>query len=139
MCLNIYLGAEHELPLVAWNENEPGFYLYKLTEELELKTVNEILASNFIYTAGSWMGCACGLSYEDWSKESKEEQHDSSGKDVKDFINYLEINMANNELKLFCTWWEEFPDKYETIEFDIKSIDDKEFEFAEDKILLLKK
>ena len=138
MCLNIYIGSKNELPPVNWDDSEPGFYVTELSDEGTIEMVNKIIKSIHLYEAGSHMGCACGLSYGEWSKESEDENHYARIKDVKNFINYLQKNKNENELKLFCTYWEEFPDGYDTEEFNFHSINDMEFNFKEDKILLIK-
>jgi hypothetical protein len=139
MCIHAYIGSSRELPLIKWDEGRPGFYVKKLIHKGTIEMLRPILNSEFLYDIGSHMGCSCGFSYGDWSKKSQSENHEARVKDVKDLYDYLKENRAHNDLKLFCTWWEKFPDKYELAEFDLSSINEEEFDFEEDKILIIKK
>ena len=137
MCLSVFVGSNFQLPLVPWNEQAPGFHLNEATDKPSV-SVKKILKTPYLYEAGSHMGCACGFAYGDWSRHSKTEQHAQRVKDVRDFAAYLNDHKRDNALVLFCTWWERFPDGYESLEFNAQAIDDEEFDFEEDMILMVK-
>lgn len=135
MCLNIYISSKKELPVIPWNENSPGFYIMRVDNTGILEMLNPILHSDFIYEALSHMGCSCGLCYADWSIKDKNENHVQRVKDVQDFANYIDTYKKDNEIQIFCTMWEEFPDKYEHKKF--KTSDIKTDEFYIDEMVIM--
>lgn len=137
MCQQIDLGSNHKLPLVDFKEDSPGFYLTAINPKLYTQ-VNKILGSEFIYEAGSHMGCSCGFIYGEWSKVSEDEDHESRVRDVQSFMEYLENHKPGNDLKIFCTMWQNFPETYEVISFDPLNVSKEEFDFEDDIILKIK-
>ncbi len=132
MCIEVLIGAINELPIVEWDEANPGFYLSKVSGNNLPKAANASMKSIHYYEAGSFMGCSCGFSYGDWSKN---DNHHLRVTDVKKLMRYLADNFNGNNLKLFCPSWENFPDEYEEKAFNINTIDENEFYFEEDVIL----
>jgi hypothetical protein len=128
MCQCIYLSSEKELPEVPWNENAPGFYLMKETDEGILKMIQPLLKHDNIYSALSFMGCACGLNYGDWTKN---DHHSQRKQDVKNFISFLNHHKSDNNMELFSTSWHEFPDEYEKGIFTLNEPNEEEFELQE--------
>ena len=128
MCQCIYLSSEKELPEVPWNENAPGFYLMKETDEGILKMIQPLSKYKNIYSALSFMGCACGLNYSDWTKNDNHEQRKL---DVKNFISFLNHHKTDNNMELFSTSWYEFPDEYEKGIFTLNEPNEEEFELQE--------
>lgn len=63
MCLALYLGAERELPTVSSEETGGLFVVDPIGHEDE-PMINGVVASPFIYYAGSFEGCGCGFEYE---------------------------------------------------------------------------
>ena len=108
----------------------------KVDDEGIIKMLNPILPSENIYEALSFMGCSCGLCYAEWSRNDKNENHAQRLKDVQDFANYLDTHKLNNEIRIFSTMWEEFPDKYEQRDFKTSEI--KPDEFYMDEMIILK-
>jgi len=135
MCLEVYVGAKSKLPTFEFSKESPGFYIWELSDEKSIAAVKKILGYEHLYEVGSHMGCACGFSYGEWSRSAPKEDHESRVKDVVDFCDYLRENAENNELKLFCTWWQDFPESYESEHFDPGSVPEQEFEFSQDVIL----
>jgi hypothetical protein len=135
VCQNIYISSQKELPEVTWNEQSPGFCFIKVTHKGELKMLNPILNSQYIYEAISHMGCSCGLSYGDWSLKDQREDHKQRVKDVMDLKDYLELHKNGNTIQIFSTMWDKFPDQYDEKEFKTSAISGEEFEFDEMVIL----
>jgi hypothetical protein len=138
MCTDIYIGSNKVLPLIEWNVDAPEFYVRVLDLEGEGIMVSNILKSKYLYEVGSHIGCACGLSYGDWSKKSVSENHSKRVEDVSRLMSYLGQHKISNEIRVFSTSWGFFPDEYESVQFDISFIDKEEFSFEEDIILLIK-
>lgn len=138
MCLNIFIGSDKELPIIKWLDESPAFYVYEVTEkDSEFKVIQEVIGTSRIYSFGSFMGCSCGLSYGDWSKEDKAEDHESRVLDVERMKDYLTFNRDNN-LLIFATWWDFDNTNVKKVDFVLNQIDQGEFEFKEETILLVK-
>ena len=137
MCTDIYLGTNKKIPLANFNSEEPGFYSVELNDPKTIEFVNNILNQKYYYEVGSFMGCTCGLAFGDWSKQSKNEDHQKRLNDVKSFFEYLKQN-RNSDIKIFATMWEEFPEKYPTKTFDIDNFPKNEFYPTEYTILKIK-
>lgn len=135
MCQNIYISSKLELPEIHWNENSPGFYLKKAELPGLIDSLEQITGLNYFYYALSHMGCACGLCYGDWSRDSENDNHPQRLKDVKDFADYLDQHKLNNEICLFSTDWNEFPDTYPRKEFRTSEINKDEFSVEEMVVL----
>jgi hypothetical protein len=136
MCLNIFIGSEKELPVVPWNEENPGFCLDKLSDEKFIEIIAPILNSNYYYDVGSFMGCSCGFSFGKWSKETND-NHEQRIANIQEFKEYLSKYLTDNIIKLFCTYWESFPEIYPIMTFMVSSLISDEFDFEEDVILLV--
>lgn len=136
MCASIYIGSEKELPIIPWSSENPGFYLSKLSDENVVEMVSPILNSNYYYDVGSFMGCSCGFIFGDWSKETND-NHEQRISNTQDFRDYLRKYLTNNTIKLFCTYWEVFPENYPVTIFAVTSPISNQFDFLEDTILLV--
>lgn len=132
MCQNIYVSSNKELPEIKWNESSPGFYIEKVTNPDLIKSLKEIMKSEFFYEAFSHMGCSCGLCYADWLSEDNPIQRRS---DVRDFAEYVDHHKKNNLVKIFSTDWSKFPDEYSKKEFKTSEIGEEEF-YVEELVLL---
>jgi hypothetical protein len=118
------------LPEIRWNEDSPGFYVIKVDHLGTLEMLQPILPADFIYEALSFMGCSCGLAYGEGLENPAQRV-----KDVRDFADYLDTHKQENELLIFSTMWNEFPDDYEHKDFKISSIDSDEF-YMEEMVIL---
>ena len=132
MCLEIFLGSAKELPTIPWNEENPGFCVFSISETEQSDFINGVLKSNYYYDFGSHMGCACGFCI---AEESEDRQQRI--KDVTDLLTYLSSHLPENTLKLFCTSWEDFPDVYPEMTFSVSTPLPAEFYFEEDVVLLV--
>jgi hypothetical protein len=61
MCIALYIAAEIEPPLVAWDESAPGFNVV-LADEHELVIMKHFSKPHLRYL-GSHTGCSCGFAY----------------------------------------------------------------------------
>lgn len=83
------------------------------------------------------MGCGCGFIYGSWTEEDPTEDHDARRRDVILLMEYLKSELLKGSLYLFCTWWEQLKESYQTIDFDLNLMDAQQFDFPEDHILRL--
>jgi len=139
MCMCVYIGSMNKLPIVEWNDATPGFSLAEISGKNLPEVAAVSMKSNYYYEAYSFMGCACGFSYGEWSRKDKDEEHHLRVRDVEEFMRYLSDNFNDNSLKLFCTSWDIFPEEYEEKDFRIIAIDENEFDFEENVILKIEK
>ena len=137
MCLDVYIGSNKYLPVISWNEADPGFCVRETLEEEVLGALSPILKKDFIYNIGSFMGCSCGFSYGHWSKNNEKENHSARVRDTFALVHYLQSHLEDNELILFGTWWDDFPEEYPMETFSLSTINEEEFDFAEETILVV--
>jgi hypothetical protein len=62
MCLALYLAAAQELPVIPWDDTNPGFHVIRLPKNAE--AVRKHFRSDYVYYAGSLQGCSCAFNYE---------------------------------------------------------------------------
>lgn len=67
--MKIYLAADRNLPLVDWNEADPGFYIKEIGESDN--HVRHQFTKTKIYWLGSHMGCSCGFKFDGHEKLSE--------------------------------------------------------------------
>jgi len=127
MCTSVFIGSNKELKAVSYNG---GFHTSPAEENI-LQMVVHVLKSNYIYEAGSFMGCACGLSYDETMINNPEENYFQRKKDVNDFIQYLKEHTSDNSLKLFCTDFTEFKESYDESDFNLESLAENAFDLDE--------
>ena len=131
MCLSVYLSSTIELPEIPWNEQDPGFYISRLQNQKVLAFLSEIVDGPFVYEPLSFMGCSCGLSYDESTKDDPSDNYSQRLKDVADFMAYLSKHSRQSELQLFCTMWDEFPDSYPRKSFSPTNVNRDEFDLEE--------
>jgi hypothetical protein len=59
MCLAVFLATEHELPIVAWSPDRPGFNAGPL-ERFE-QSVRGKVSLPVVHSLGAHTGCGCGF------------------------------------------------------------------------------
>ena len=67
MCIMLYLASECPLPLVPWDEAYPGFHVTSLETNRHNwweDWVWQQFTKPFVYSIGSYQGCACGFQFE---------------------------------------------------------------------------
>jgi hypothetical protein len=102
MCINIYLGSDSPLPAIPWDEADPGFHLQPVEVPAVLGTLRDMgFSFPHILQAGSFLGCACGLSFGDWSCENPEEEHARRVRDVAALFGYLAVHRRRQHITVF--------------------------------------
>ena len=98
MCLAVYLASNKPLPVIAWDEKAPAFYLEAIDEA---EPVRAQFAYAHVYYAGSHEGCGCGFS-KDGVADDEFEQHQQNyvalGRTVRDALDH------GAELQIFTCW-----------------------------------
>lgn len=75
MCLAVYMASDRSLPLVAWNEKAPAFYVANL--HTEDTGVRKQFTLPHVYYIGSHEGCGCGFLKEGEVGEAFEQCHNN--------------------------------------------------------------
>lgn len=135
MCLRIYIGSDIPLPTVNWDENQPKFYLKPGVDD-SIPKVQSILECNYVYEAGSFMGCGCGL-YLDSEETDEPDDKTLRCRDIGLFKEYLITNRRTHSIKIFTTWWEKFPEVYPSITIEIEKLIDKQAFFEDDVVYFI--
>lgn len=127
------------MPTVDWQEKQPTFHVNEVRDVSTVAFLQQRLPSLYFYEAGSHVGCACGLDYDDGFKEDDENEYKQRVKDVCGFLAYLRQHAIEaNELRMFCTSWTEFPEQIKTEEYIIPALQENEFSLPEDKVLIVR-
>jgi hypothetical protein len=111
MCLALFIAAEVDPPLVAWDESAPGFNVVPLAEH------EWVVAKHFskphIKYLGAHTGCSCGFSYGQVAPTSEEDhQENERGRaSVQALRDYLdELLRTTMSLELYVCWEGEWAD-----------------------------
>ena len=105
MCLGVFLASDSELPLIAWNVEQPGFNVSGLLPLEE--SVRKYLQRPHVYAMGSHTHCGCGF--------QRNEDNDPS--DVMAsrmaLASYVTGALEHGPADLFVCWNGETPDVLE--------------------------
>jgi len=104
MCLRLFLGADHELPLVSWVKDHPAFNVEELSSGEA--SVRKQFTKPHVYSVGAHTNCSCGFSPVDEPDEA--ERHRS----VEALSSYLSTAARGGPLEMFVCWdgdWESPP------------------------------
>lgn len=111
MCLAVYIASPSPLPLVAWREEDPAFYV----QDAEL---DDPVRAHFgwanVYYVGSHEGCGCGFAYNQLPKHLQESGDEAQRRSsVAALRDYVREATALGPVQLFACWEGEqsFPEK----------------------------
>lgn len=137
MCLAVYLSSPAKLPLVAWHEESPAFYV----QDVE---ASDPVRSHFrwpnVYYAGSHEGCGCGFAYGLFPENLRDEQtaqDDVRGKaSLSALRQYVADATRANPLQLYACWEGEqgLPEK-ERVAASLDDLGGDSFEFTQLRML----
>jgi hypothetical protein len=131
MCRALYIASDRHLPLIPWNESNPGFCVVELQEFEE--TVRKHFTLPFIVYAGSFEGCSCGFAYGDEPIED-DEYEQKRDKQARESVNllreYIMNILENGSIELFtCYEGEQGFEPEERLVVDLEFFNTKEFGF----------
>jgi len=99
MCFALYLAADNPLPLRAWDEHAPAFYV--TTEDIHQRPI-PILSKPYVYYLGSHQGCGCGFRVAgippEWPEYAERMQNHEQ------LVEYLEAATKHGPVELFMSW-----------------------------------
>lgn len=102
MCMAIYIASPAKLPLVAWHEEQPAFYV----DEAE---AGDPVRAHFswpnVYYAGSHEGCGCGFSYDQMPEALQEPDEEAERRASLAALRvYVARATALGPVQLFACW-----------------------------------
>ena len=102
MCMAVYIAADAPLPLVGWNEAQPGFHVSELSREDDEKVRGQF-SKPYIYYAGAHTYCACGF---DYGRNPKyQDDVEESRQSVAGLSEYLVRETAlHGSIELYACW-----------------------------------
>lgn len=122
MCIALYIAAEIEPPLVAWDESAPGFNVV-FPDGHELVVMKHFSKPHLRYL-GSHTGCSCGFAYGQVESTSEEDWVDEErGKaSVLALQRYIEELLGStNSIELYACWegdWELLQESHRNVTTD---------------------
>lgn len=102
MCRMLYVASNSELPLLPWNENDPGFHVTELSERD--KSVKSKFKNKHVYYAGAYEGCGCGFQAGEYPGY-EDDEIDLKMKSLSGLADYLDEQLLNGlDIELFGCW-----------------------------------
>ncbi|MBN1426843.1 MAG: hypothetical protein JXB07_00575 [Anaerolineae bacterium] len=101
----VYIASESPLPLIAWNDQCPAFYVTELPRPQD-EQVRVQFSKPYVYYVGSHQGCGCGFLYGQYPgfEDDANEERDKR-ESVARLSQYLaEAVAANGPIELFACW-----------------------------------
>jgi hypothetical protein len=112
MCKMLYLAADQALPLIPWQENNPGFWVREIREAEA--GVRKQFTKPYLCYLGSHEGCGCGFAYGIWPidanspfAEDKRADEEAGRESVRRLSEYLARAVADGAVELYACWDEE--------------------------------
>src|SRR5947209_6214972 len=104
MCVALYLASPAPLPLIAWQEEHPSFYVAEVAREEE--GVKGQFRFPNIYYLGSHEGCGCGFRFDDETATPDDrDERESAVESLRRLVPYLAAAVkAVPEVELFACW-----------------------------------
>ena len=98
MCWQIYLAADHGLPVIPWNVKAPDFHVTSTSG----KQLGGQMSKRLIYRVGSHEGCACGFGVLDPAEPS---DMDRAGmRQLGLLADYLQTATRRGPVELLVCW-----------------------------------
>lgn len=99
MCLAVYVASDQPLPVVAWDEAAPDFYIKQYQGRFQpLRHVTK----PYHYYVGSHTGCGCGFLYDGVSEGIAE--YETIRRMYQRLARYLTDVTAGAPVELFICW-----------------------------------
>jgi hypothetical protein len=131
MCRALYIASDNLLPLIEWEEKNPGFCVLEMQDSDE--AVRKQFTLPFVAYAGSFEGCSCGFVYDEEPLENDqdEKRYDEQAREsVRRLGEYVASLWKVGSVELFDCWegdQEHEPD--ERLSVGLEFFNGKEFGF----------
>ncbi len=138
MCVAVYLSAPTPLPLVAWHEESPAFFV-------EEAPADDPVRAHFswpnVYYAGAHEGCGCGFAYNQMPENLQAADDEARARaSVAALRKYVGEATARGPVELYACWEGEqsFPVK-ERVTASPEVLGGDSFEFMQLRMLVFPK
>lgn len=135
MCLRVIIGSDRELEIVPVNEDALEFYVHRFYNSAEEEQTRRNLNTRFVYEAGSFMGCGCGLSCDEDMKNDPD--YEQRVGDIMKLKQWLLNSMPGNRLVLLASWDPYLAPGFPVKHLDVNTITEDHCELEEDVVLCL--
>ncbi len=132
----IYLASDLELPIIAYDENNPSFYTSKLDNKI-CEQIKTLLTLPNTVTVGGAQGCACDFFGAPIAEVNDVEQFAIIRDHLNQLVKYiLSIRKLGGKVHLFSCWNDpDGPKKPKDIlKLNLETILTSDFEFEEDRL-----
>jgi hypothetical protein len=130
----LYIAADVPLPLVAWNEADPGFYVTPVP--VDDQAVQPRLTKPHRYYAGAHTGCGCGLRFGECVADQDEDR--AGRRSLEGLFNFLRDHCTQvGPLELYSCWhgdWWEEPAHFRTVQLSTFKLGES-FKFYERELI----
>jgi hypothetical protein len=143
MCKMVYIAADRPLPLIEWQENNPGFWTGAIQED----GVRKQFTKPYVYEAGSHEGCGCGFAYGIWPidddspwAEGRRADEEAGRESVRRLSEYLSRAVEEGEVELYACWdGDQEKDPVERATITPADLGGPAFEFKDSQFLIVQK
>lgn len=102
MCLAVYIASATALPLVAWDEARPAFYVDGVAPDDPVRA--RFLMPN-VYYLGSHEGCGCGFKYGVMPAGLEDQEDEATGRAAVDALRaYVAQAAVGRPVEMFACW-----------------------------------
>jgi hypothetical protein len=125
----MYLFTDNNIKEIEWKENDPAFYIEKLSETKDPKTFKWNTESYNVYYLGTREGCGCG-----WNPINIYEDADESEEKINNrqlLVSTLQNIELKNSWMIVCWEGEQGNELLDEKEITLKEIEDPFFEFEQ--------
>lgn len=135
MCLLIFIGADHSLPLKPWQDDKHDFYVRALSEKE--KIIRNYFSVPHIRYVGTEEGCGCPFNYGREYPQC-EDDPDELALAERSLYKLVEYIKTNKVQQIFSCWGGEFekPPK-NSRKIKVEYILQKDFIFKEQELLTI--
>lgn len=129
MCLAVYLASDKSLPLIAWSQEKPSFYVEELTSAEE--SVKTQFETPHIYYLGSHEGCGCGFfkTGQGWDILGLDQAQDNYAQ-LASYLKKAQSPDSRNQIYV-CWQGDENTEPEFRKQVDLQQLIEKSFEFKE--------
>jgi hypothetical protein len=135
MCMTVYLASDRPLPLIAWDESAPAFWVGELPEWSQ--AVHRQFTKPYVYYIGSYHGCGCGFRYARWPGVDEDPGEIAAGREsMHHLAEYLKAATRDGPVELYICWAgdeEAEPEHHAMV--SLTQVGDESFAFEERQLL----
>ena len=101
MCYVLYLAADRPCPVIAWNEQAPGFHVADLDANED--PVRAQFTKPYVYYVGAHTHCGCGFRWSDGQYDPADEEV-ATAESMRRLSDYLSALAHAGGVELYACW-----------------------------------